>query len=581
MTAESLSWLAPAPLWGEGGVAVDGPGLLQPFLAEIKSDQFVTEFLGIVGGQGGAVPTDLAAMAPAATSDGTAAGPCRLFQPLSQRYYLVVASLVCRRVGIPDHAVQPAKGEETSFVVRKLLADGSEAAWIPATGPAAVPGNPPSGQWTATATPCQLVAGEEQLPMHGAPVAAFAACGTVGAAFGMCESGRRTVYYGYIPTSRRERMVTALSSADAVAALNQVDPTGLSSPVLSSLWTRVISPWGLLQGRLPATPAPVAPSADNGTDYSSLYILLDLADWLQANLPSVYQALTGGPNPPAGSAAGQLAQALTDVYVGTTAALGSPLVFIRLSAALSDLTTFAPLVTGTVIAGPTTSYDLVSTPPAGQLPANWPNWFKDTQTGPPAPWQNPAQPAGTLPSLAYLAMAALTEAAAPVTVPDELTGMIKIDPAQPGPSYAPDTYIIRTVFEHDPCQPVLSQPSRPFQLARALDGDAPARKIRIALPDPTNLRQFQRGVAIEMPPGLRRMLDRVTPGMLQGKGLGDDPGLELGMICSFSIQIMWVLSFMVMFLFALSFNIIFWWMAFLRICFPVPVPASQPKNPSP
>jgi len=587
VTAESLSWLAPAPLWGEGGVAVDGPGLLQPFLAEIKSDQFVTEFLGILGAQGGAVPTDLAAMAPAATSNG--AGPCRLFQPLSQRYYLVVASLVCRRVGIPDHAVQPATGEETSFVVRKQSADGGEAAWIPATGPAAVPGNPPSGQWTTTTTPCQLVAGEEQLPMHGAPVAAFAAPGTVGAAFGMSESGRRTVYYGYIPTSRRERMVTALSSADAVAALQQVDPTGLSSPILSSLWTRVISPWGLLQGQLPATPAPPAKlSADSGTDYSSLYILLDLADWLQANLPSVYQALTGGPNPPAGSAAAQLAlaQALTGVYVGTwtTPGQSSP-AFVALGDALSALTTFAPLVTGAVIARPTTRYDLVSTPPAGQLPSNWQNWFMGTQTGPPstppAPWQNPQLPASTLPSLAFLAMAALTEAAIPVTVPDELTGMIKIDPVQSSPSYAPDTYIIRTVFEHDPCQPVLSQPSRPFQLARALDGDAPARKIRIALPDPSNLRQFQRGVAIEMPPGLRRMLDRVTPAMLQGKGLGNDPGLELGMICSFSIQIMWVLSFMVMFLFALSFNIVFWWMAFIRICFPVPVPASQPENPSP
>lgn len=593
MTAECLSWLAPAPLWGEGGVAVDGPGLREPFLAEIKSDQFVTEFLGILGAQGGAVPTDLGGMAPAVTSDGTATGPYRLFQPVSQRYYLVVASLVCRRVGIPDHAVQLANGEGTSFVVRKLSADCSEAAWIPATGRAAVPGNPPSGQWTATTTPCQLVAGEEQLPMHGAPVAAFAAPGTVGAAFGMSESGRRTVYYGYIPTSRRERMVTALSSADAVAALQQVDPTGLSSPVLSSLWTRVISPWGLLQSKLPATPPPPPGPPPGDTDYSSLYILLDLADWLQANLPSVYHALTGGPNPPAGSAAADLAQALADVYVGTTApSPGSPQVFIRLSAALSDLTTFAPLVTGVVKRGPATSYDLVTLPPLEghpptqhRLPANWKNWFEGTQIGPPdtppAPWQDPSQPADTLPSLAFLAMAALTEAAVPVTVPDELSGMIKIDPPQSSSSYAPDTYVIRTVFEHDPCQPVLSQPSRPFQLARALDGDAPARKIRIALPDPTNLRQFQRGVTIEMPPGLRRLLDRVTPAMLQGKGLGTDPGLELGMICSFSIQIMWVLSFMVMFLFALSFNIIFWWMAFIRICFPVPVPASQPENPSP
>ena len=84
-----------------------------------------------------------------------------------------------------------------------------------------------------------------------------------------------------------------------------------------------------------------------------------------------------------------------------------------------------------------------------------------------------------------------------------------------------------------------------------------------------------------MPPSLRRTLDRVTPAMLQGKGLGDDPGVELGMICSFSIQIMWVLSFIVMFLFAISFNIMFWWLAFIKICFPIPVPASKPNNPAP
>jgi len=51
------------------------------------------------------------------------------------------------------------------------------------------------------------------------------------------------------------------------------------------------------------------------------------------------------------------------------------------------------------------------------------------------------------------------------------------------------------------------------------------------------------------------------------------------MICSFSIQIMWVLSFIVMFMFAISFNIIFWWMAFIKICFPVPVPAPGKKGP--
>jgi len=562
--AESLSWLAPAPLWGQGGISLDGPELAQPFLAELTSDQFVTEFLSLMGAQGGASPAQLGTMAPAVTSDGTATGPYRLFQPLSQRYYLVVASLVCRRVGLPDHAIQPSNGERTTFVVRRL-ADGGEQAWVP--GPPATPGDPPTGTWQA-ATAGQVVAGEEQLPMHATPVAAFAAPGTTAAAFGMSQPGRRTVCYGYIATGRRERMVTALTDAAAVAALQAIDPDRQNDPLMSALWTRVISPWGTLLGQLPpAPPPPAKPPAGTDTDYSSLYILLDLGDWLSTYLPAVYQALTGGTTLEHGTAAENLRQALADISVGTRPAppqqpppanwtLAAP-VYVPLPQALKDLAGFSALVTGSGTAAPATAYDLADPPTP-------PGWFDGDQAGG---------------SLASLALQALIEANVPPAVPPELSGMIKTDPAAAASGYTPDTYIIRTVFEHDPCAPVLSAASRSFQLARAIDGDAPARKIRIALPDTANLRQSKRGVAIEMPPNLRRTLDRVTPAMLQGQGLGGDPGPELGMICSFSIQVMWVLSFIVMFLFAISFNIIFWWLAFIKICFPVPVPAPGKNGP--
>jgi hypothetical protein len=558
MTAESLGWLAPAPVWGDGGIGVESNQLLQPFLTELTSDQFVTEFLGVLAG---ASPADLATMAPD-KGDGTNAVPYRLYQPLSQRYYLVTASLVCRRVGIPDRGVQRSKGERTTFVLRKV-ADGSELAWVPA--PAAVPGDPPGGSWQPT-VPGQLTPGEEQLPMHPAPVAGFAQPGTTAAAFGMSESGRRTVHYGYIPTSRRERLVTALTSDQAVAALQKVDPQGKENPTLSALWTRVILPLGVLRGELPPSPPPPAgPPQGTNTNYSSLYILLDLSDWLNTYLPSVHDALIGNTILPSNTPAEELRAALADVSIHTIGP-GSAVADVPLHQVLSDLAPFHTLVMGADIERPTTSYDLVRS----AIPDAW---FADPDIGP----TTPSVPA----SLAYMARAALNEYQVQPIVPDELKGMIKADPALPPPGYSPDTYIIRTVFEHDPCLPVLSAPSGTFQLARALDGDAPARKIRIALPDISNLRQFKRGVAIEMPPSLRRVLDRVTPAMLQGQGLGSDPGVELGMICSFSIQIMWVLSFMVMFLFVIAFNIIFWWMAFIKICFPIPVPASQPKNPSP
>lgn len=570
MRAESLSWLAPAPVWGESGVGLDGPEIAQPFLTELASDQFVSEFLGLMGAQGGASPAQLGTMAPAVTSDGTATGPYRLFQPLSQRYYLVVASLVCRRVGLPDHAIQPSKGERATFVMRRL-ASGGEQAWIP--GPPATPGGPPGGSWQ-DAPAGQLVPGEEQLPMHTTPVAAFAVPGTTAAAFGMSEPGRRTVCYGYIATGRRERMVRALTDTAAVAALQAIDPDRQNDPLMSALWARVISPWGVLLGQLPpAPPPPDKPPPGSDTDYSSLYILLDLGDWLNTYLPAVYTALTGGTTLGNGTAAEALRAALHAISVGTRPAppqqpppanwTPATPVFVPLPQALHDLAGFAALVNGTGATAPATAYDLTDPPTA-------------PQTGPPANWFDSAQTAG---SLANLALQALIEANVPPAVPPELSGMIKADPAAPSSGYSPDSYVIRAVFEHDPCVPVLSAQSRPFQLARAIDADAPARKIRIALPDTANLRQYARGVAIEMPPNLRRTLDRVTPGMLQGKGLGGDPGPELGMICSFSIQIMWVLSFIVMFLFAISFNIFFWWLAFIKICFPIPVPAPGKNGP--
>ena len=91
----------------------------------------------------------------------------------------------------------------------------------------------------------------------------------------------------------------------------------------------------------------------------------------------------------------------------------------------------------------------------------------------------------------------------------------------------------------------------------------------------------ERGVAIEMPPSLRRLLDRVTPEMLKGDGLAEDPGLQLGMICAFSLQIIFLVAFIVMFIFLILLNLVFWWLPFLKICFPVPVRPANTQGPTP
>jgi hypothetical protein len=540
-TAEQLQWLAPAPLWNILTVGAASSGLTQPWIAELTSDAFVSDFLGIVGGQNGASPDGLADTVPHRTVGGADGAPFRLFQPMSQCYYIVSATLACRRPGIPDRAVKPAQGERTSFVIR-LLDSGGERAWVPAGGQgsatAPAPGSPPTGQWQQ-ATAGALVDGEEQFPMHPAPVAPFADADSTAAALGMAAGAdsTRTVYYGYIPVGRRERMVPALADPIATFAAYQPPATVTpENPWVDELYARVILPWRDLNPPAPSNAPSSYPS------YPSLYVLLDLADWLQKYVPAVYSAITGGPAVTGNN------YNLYNLLNTTNVLVGASQTPTPVTTALAGLQKYSGLVTGEDIAGPPDNYDLSK---AG---------------GPPA-------------GLMGMALAAVQDAPTP-TLPPELQSMIKIDPVAPPEGWTEPTYVIRAVFEHDPCQPVLSEPSHQFALARAVDPDAPARKIRIQLPDVANMRKYQRGVALEMPSSLRSLITRVTPKILQNQGLGDG-SVQLGMICSFSLQIIFICAFIVLFIFLLLLNIVFWWLPFLKICFPIPADPATPKAPQP
>src|SRR5262249_59457094 len=101
----------------------------------------------------------------------------------------------------------------------------------------------------------------------------------------------RTLFYGHIPVGRRERMVPAIP--DPVGAVaNFVPPMGISlvNPWLDELMARVILPWQNLVQKPPTWPSSGPPQSYPG--YASLYLLLDLADWLSTYLPKVYAAIT-------------------------------------------------------------------------------------------------------------------------------------------------------------------------------------------------------------------------------------------------------------------------------------------------
>jgi hypothetical protein len=149
---ESLEWLAPAPLW----VGPTSPA--QPWIAELRADDFVQRFLDVLAGSGGG----LTSLAPEHTVAGAAVTTYRLFTPLRHRYNLVCATLACRRLGLPDHALRNDRHESVSFVIHD--ADHDVAG---------------------------VVDGEQEYPAHGAP-AAQAAPGV--------HDRPRTIWFGYLPT---------------------------------------------------------------------------------------------------------------------------------------------------------------------------------------------------------------------------------------------------------------------------------------------------------------------------------------------------------------------------------------------
>ena len=568
-TSDDLQWLSPAPLWqagdlagaaqqgrtpigaGAGSAVVTPTAIVQPWIVELTVDQFMARFLALCAGTDGVGPADLAATRPAlAAGGGDPTNPdatYRLFQPLSRRYYLVTASLCCRRAGLPDHQPDPGEDEQAVFVVRRVDDDGTEyghvgAGWVAADG-------------------STLLDGEQRFPLHAAPVAGFAAPGTPAGALGMAvgEPSTRQLLYGYIPVASRDDLVPPL--ADPAGELKKVQaamglPNPAEHPAIVELMGRVVEPWQRLQG------APLTPNEPN-IGYASMFLLLDLLDWLRTYVAPVYQAILGGATPTNPNAAALL-QGLTDQDVITLEALPQTKTMVE---ALDDVKDCLGLLDGSSTTTPSTTFDLRRS----ILNASWLSPAKD--------------PAG----LAGLALAAVTEIDDPYHVPVELAGLIKSDPVTPGVTGASasgkptgnQAYVIRMVLVHQPCRPLLSAPSRRFELARAMDADAPARPVLLQLPDVNDLRSFNRGVAIEMPPSLRRLLDRVTPEMMKGDGLGSDPGLQLGMICSFSLQIIFLVAFIVMFIFLILLNIVFWWLPFLKICFPVPVRPASPPGPTP
>lgn len=540
-----VEWKEPALLWNSNLTNAGRPRIL-----EIREDEFIPNFLQAMLGD------DPAPYFQKHQIDGTfdTQEPLTLFQPLHGCYYLVTASLVCRQVGLPDKAILRADNESVSFVIRRRT-DGGEEAWIP---------EGESGFWQRLAGDevFTVAPGEERLPMH--PVTVCSKPKTPHSVF--TDFVERDLHYGYIPAGNRKKYTDTIartgqkvtSAEDVMQFFVDIEQGQGSYSFQTALFQqRVEQPWLKLlayKGRIPK-------SAPTDESEQWLYIILELGDFLKNNLPTLWAALEAefAGTPPVDARPDGALGELFDLLGTKEVIHNSSHRTVR--KAVVELEQYFELVRGRgakpggIFGNGTRTLD-------GKLQTIDVDYIDSLESA--------------------VALAVVGEQE-PMLFPDgedsELIRLINHQ-VQPEPAEgAEPRYHLRTVYEYDPdCPPIVSQmPSQPFTLAKLMDPDAPARLIRLEPPSmkPRDLRKYARGVGISMSPEMQKLTncfsgDTVDEIIQSVENCDGSQGLSIEMICTFSIQIIFLVAFIVMFIFLIILNFVFWWLPFLRICLPIP-----------
>lgn len=563
-----------------------------------------------------------------ATGPASPSVKLKLYQPAHQRYYLVTSSLVCERLGLPDHALNPGRQERATFVLRRMFPPGrlnvrvslpnfNPDTWEEYAFLSTPSGNSwrriPKGNGTRSDA---LVAGENQLPLF--PMN-----------YVQDDGLKRRIHAGLIPVGKREAYMAASfqRQPDDPEPVEPIPPT--PDARMHLFWSKVTEPWkklleqadssGVLSGGssvpttlgnpfAPPTPLPAAALPGNlktireQIQTGSWYILLDFANLLIEQTPRVWRLLNGlapvSGDVPFNSNESALVNAIanTTFDMANAGALTTETSYnaTHIKASLKDALLAVKIDNNeTNLERVKTSYDR-SKNPAQEL---WPQFlFPLADPKVPPPQRNPKttdvdQILNKVSALATLIEKALPATPAAAVPTNPLVSQQPIDMRE-------GWFVIRCVFERPECgpidPPVLSDPSAAFQLAGFFDPDAPARPIRIALPldtSPAGLRKFDKNTAFMISDMLCGQINRVK-GMSLGdlvlsvlpwplhKDLpvndggpctkSDDPSIEIGMICSLSIPIITICALLLLMIIVNLLDIIFRWVPFFIFCFPLP-----------
>jgi len=456
-------------------------------------------------------------------------GMLELSQPVHRRFHLVLVEAFCHQPGTPR--LDPAKLDGQGFVLRRFennrwqgwMTDGPKKLGWQALPQGDLDPDPTYRHWTRPGTAGRIDAlilarhapsraAEEILPLFAAPP-------------DLCDQIGRTLLYGLIPVTSGDRTETpepapdynALPSAEAQAMRDHLSAYLKARPRIDMPRAgQVLDPaWN------PLAVAPVPGTEDARLNAFGIFLqqlMVELGAF--TGTPAgrdLLAALDEISLPMARDAQGRITRRMT---AGAFVAAAAPI-----------------LVAGEGNGGAGGLGPLT-------MPLEWPSIS-----------------AGLGARLTQLSLACLSQRFSAIA-----PGTAKFDG---------DTrhYAIRPFIRvkgHDDCPSRLiwAEYSEPFRVLPWWDGDGPATKI--ALPDLSNLRKMKPNVSFELPPGLANLLGGDMKKLKDGEG--STGGLDIFWLCSFSIPIITLVAFIVLNIFLSLFDLIFRWMAFIKICIPIPKP---------
>jgi hypothetical protein len=532
VSAHVVQWVTASPLWSGVLDKTDETERRQemrkPALLRFERDSFMNDLGKLLEStperltDSVATPVTYKLPAPGETAPPVP-DELKLYQAVHGHFYLVAATLACRMPGLPEHEVNASAKEKVAFVLRRIAngAGSGEYAWV--DDPTATKGK--SWKLLDSGSVGAVDPDEDLLPLF--PVRYTSA-----------DDRLRRLYVGLVPTASGD----AFASRAALAKVGDGTGAPPSDPRPAALTAKVTDPLRTLVENLLQNSS----SHDGSILDASRFLLLDFAEFFYD-----WFGWFAGPTWTQPSRAADLA-----LWNGL---LAQPLVSGGATTWRQGLTTAWAerlILSGEASGASSLNFDL----------------------------RQPGVSADQIDTAVAVLAAAVPYQADPSKPATTIQGDVL--PAPPVPKLdggSQSRYAIRCVYQRPECGPlrpdVVSEPSDPFKIAGFFDLDAPARSITITMPIHTNirdLRKLKKNVSFLLSNELRSQMNRVTSlkDAMDGK-FADGEQLDIGLLCSFSIPVITICALIVLMIFISLLNIVFWWMPFLRICFPIPLPADE------